>query len=742
MLDTLTILINGITLALAFGILLIVLWYDMRKLLHQFFAVFLVMVLLWNAGALLAQAAVLIGADESLIRAAVLMMELGFSGASVGIFALTTVLVRAQTRSFRALAFLALAFVLAYRLLVSIGGAALQPDGGMASVLNYQMQPLLIVFYLIFDGTTLYLIWGNRRKFRSQGLLTGIGLFVLGQSLSFLNPELEAFALATIVSSLAALMMSFAILRQEIINPLSERLLQMEAIHRVSLAISSQIALDTVLDQIAVQAAKWLQAEAAGIWLYREGRLELTTVHNLPLQYVHRQLQLGQGVIGTVAQSRQSMHLEDYRRDWQGVQDLPLARETFGSVIAAPLSYRDDTIGVLLVVAAKDGRTFDRDDVYQLDLLGAQAAVAIANSHLFAEQRALAQEVEFSRSQMETVLSSTPSPVIAVNRQLEIIFTNLAARRLMEETVFHVPPTVRTLPYLRDAIPSARTALRQLKQSGHYTVDVSINGRVYLCTLTALRTGEEKGFVAILNNITQLKELDRMKNEMVRMTSHDLKNPLQAALANVDLAKDELTQNPNSEIEHSLDVIEQQLNRMNRIIRGILDVEHARTGVFAFTPVDPTTVVQQAVEELQHLIQISGIRLSLSTPDSLPKVLGDTEQLKRAVVNLLENALKFTPKGGEITLCAEEIDRVIRISIKDSGVGIPAEVGEKVFERFYRVNQRGTEHITGSGLGLSLVKAVVEQHAGRVWFQSDLGRGTTFHIELPSVKKHSALASS
>jgi GAF domain-containing protein len=89
------------------------------------------------------------------------------------------------------------------------------------------------------------------------------------------------------------------------------------------------------------------------------------------------------------------MHLEDYRRDWQGVQDLPLARETFGSVIAAPLSYGDNTFGVLLVIAARDGRTFDRDDVYQLDLLGAQAAVAIANSRLFDEQKSLAQEVKW-----------------------------------------------------------------------------------------------------------------------------------------------------------------------------------------------------------------------------------------------------------------------------------------------------------------------------------------------------------
>lgn len=742
MLDTLAILINGFTLALAFGILLIVLWYDMRKLLHQFFAVFLVMVLAWNAGALLVQAAVLVGVDEPLVRVAVLVMEIGFSGASVGVFVVTTVLVRAQTRSFRALAFLSLAFVLVYRLVVNIGGSSVVSPDGMPLLLNYQAQPLLIAFYLILDGTTLYLVWRNRRRFRSQEMITGIALFVLGQSLSFLNPDLEAFTLSTIVSSVAALIMSFAILRQEIITPLGERMSQVEAIHRVSLAITSQIALDTVLEQIAVQAAKWLRAEAAGIWLDRDGRLELTTVHNLPPQYVHRQLALGQGVIGTVAQSRQSMHLEDYRRDWHGVQDLPLARETFGSVIAAPLSYGDNTFGVLLVIAARDGRMFDRDDVYQLDLLGAQAAVAIANSRLFEEQKSLAQEVEFSRSQMETVLSSTPSPVIAVNRDLEIIFTNLAARMLFDEALAYLPTRLSDTPVLRDTLPSIRSVLRELKKSGHFMTEISVNSRVYLCTLTALRTGDEKGYVAILNDITQLKELDRMKNEMVRMTSHDLKNPLQAALANVDLAKDDLLQHPNPEVEQSLDIIERQLNRMNRIIRGILDVERARTGVFTFAPTEPVAIVHQAVDELHHLIQTSGVRVSLTMPETLPHVLGDVEQLKQAVINLLENALKFTPSDGEIVIRAEANDRSLVIAIQDSGVGIPTEIGERVFERFFRVNQRGTEHITGSGLGLSLVKAVIEQHSGRVWFESARGKGTTFYIELPIAQRSHASTSS
>jgi signal transduction histidine kinase len=627
MLDTLAILVNGLTLALAFGLLLIVLWYDVRKPLHQFFGLFLLLVLVWNAGALLTQAALVVTLDEPLVRIAVVTMELGFSGASVALFALATVLVGAQTRRFRLLVFLTLFVVLIYRALVSLGSTEVAADGSV-QLLNYQAQPLMLAFYLIFDGMTLYLIWRGRRKIRTQEIVTGISVFVIGQGLSFLNPDLQAFALSTIVCSLAALSTSFAILRAEILTPLSERMSQVEAIHRVSLAITSQIALDTVLEQIAVQAAKWLRAEAVGIWLIRDDKLELTTVYNLPEQFVRRQLTVGQGIISEVVRSRQAMRLEDYKRDWGGLPDLPVARDTFGSVIAAPLTYGQEAIGALMVIAARDGRLFDRDDVHLLELLGAQAAVAISNSTLFADQQALAQQ--------------------------------------------------------------------------------------------------------ILKDVNQLKELDRMKNEMVRMTSHDLKNPLQAAMANLDLLREDLPPTINADAAKSMDVIERQLQRMNRIIRGILDLERARAGTLKFEAVEPARLVAETEEELRHFVDEGRIRFEVDVVENLPLIACDSEQLKRALINLVENAFKFTPAGGVVRLCAcTGDDGRVRFVVEDTGVGIPAEAQPFVFDRFYRANQSGTEHVSGSGLGLSLVNTVIEKHHGKLWFTSKAGQGTAFFVEVP-----------
>ena len=732
MLDTFSILINGITLALAFGLLLIVLWHDLRREFHQYFASFLILVMLWNAGALLTQTAMLLAADEVLLRAAVIAMELGFTGASVAIFALTSSLVRAQPRSFRALAFTSLVVVLAYRLMVSLGEAVVRdPETAMTSF-NLQSQPLLLVFYLIFDGTTLYLVWRHRRKIRSREIVTGISLFVIGQSVSFFNPELQAFALSTVISALAALLMSFALLKQDIIDPLAERMSQVEAIHRVSLAITSQTSLSTVLEQIATQAARWLNAEAVGIWLYREGELVLSTVHNLPEAFLHRHLALGQGVIGTVAQARQSMHLEDYRRDWRGAPDLPVARETFGSVIAAPLTYGQEVIGALMVIAARDGRLFDKDDVHLLELLGAQAAVAISNSHLFEEQKALASQLEVSRSQLETVLTSTLNPVIAVSRSLDLLFANRAAQDLIGAE----PRPLATLlwndgqPLLAD---NTLTIMRSLRRRRFYTCEIALGQTIYLCYVTALRYGNIDGWVAILNDITQLKELDRLKNEMIRMTSHDLKNPLQAAMANLDLLRDDLTDNPDPEIARTMDVIERQLQRMNRIIRGILDLERARMGALKLEPHDPSRLIDETVDELRHVVEEQKLVFQVEVDSNLPLILCDFDQFKRALVNLVENAFKFTPSGGRVSLTARVRQDSVIFTIADSGVGIPEDAQAYVFDRFFRVNQAGTEHVSGSGLGLSLVKTVVDNHKGKIWLTSSIGHGTTFHVQIPAV---------
>ncbi len=736
-LTSLTLLLNGLTLALSLSFLLITLWQDTRKELSQFFAIFLFMVTLWNGGSLLLQAASLVEGAPGLATIAISLMELGFAGSSAAIYALTAIIAGVHTRRFRMLAFVSLVIVLGYQVLLIVSNAPLRLDRLENGIFSYQLQPLSTLFYLIYDTVAFYLAWQHRRKIRSVALWFGILLFVSGQALSLLNPELQTLSFSINISSVSALVISFALLRQEIITPLAERVRQIEAMHRVSLAVTSQISLETVLKEIATQAVGWLDADGSGIFLTNENELELATVFNLPKQFLKLRIPLGKGIAGGVAQRGQSILVENYRRDWKGEADLPLARETFGAVICVPLIYAGQTIGVLMVIASQQGRLFGEDDVYLLELLGSQAAVAIAHSQFFADQQALVQEVDAARSQLETVLSSTQNPVIAVDRRFRLIFANPAAKGLF----FAQEGSVITRLLAGQMLPSnPREVLGALRRTGSYVYEVSHNNKVYQCHLASLGHPRAAGWVAILNDVTQLKELDRLKSEMVRMTSHDLKNPLQAAMANLELLSDDLSAVDNVEIHDSLAAIDKQLERMNRIIGGILDLERVKSGILAFEICRVNKVVQNTVDELQHLAADKDITLQTVVEENLPDFLGDLEQFERALINLVENAIKFTAVGGMVTVRAQRHHHEILFEVQDTGIGIPADLHDKIFERFFRGRQKGADHISGSGLGLSLVRTIVENHNGRIWLESAEGLGTTFFVTLPALQTEKTLS--
>ena len=734
-LNAITLLINAVMLPLALAFLVIILWNDVRKELNQFFAAFLFMVILWNGGSLFAQSLILIDPQSPLIRPLIGVMELGFTGSSVAIYVLTAVIVKAHTRRFRAIGLAGLLVLLVFRLLPILFDVPSSFVAVSTGQFSFQSQPLVVMFYVIFDLGTLYLLWRYRRKARSRLLEAGIVLFVLAQSAGFLNPELQVFALSINISALAALMISFAILRQEIINPLAERNSQLDALRTVNSAITGQAGIESLLDQIADLAATLLSADAVGIFLYQNNQLQLAYAHELPSSSNTPLVAARDGLAGAVTQTQNSIHLDDYAREWRGADDLPFARETFGSVICTPLIHGGESIGALIVIASKrHGRLFWTEDVYMLELLGTQAAVAIVHNRLFKEQEELAQQVNVARLQLEAVLDSTESPVLAVDRRFRLIFANPAAKALFSVGDAAIDQPVQELLPQAVLPKNYLGVLRYLKRYQAYTYEVTHGEKVYLCSLTCLGRPRIRGWVAVLNDVTQLKELDRIKSEMVRMTSHDLKNPLQAAMANLDLLQEDLMSGAQEEAWESVTVIDKQLQRMERIIRGILDLERVKSGRLSLEMCPPSRIVHSVIYELHERALDGKITLETDVADGLPEFACDVEQFERAIINLVENAIKFTPAGGLVILRARQENGALLFEVKDTGVGIEEELQTRVFDRFYRANQKGTEHVTGSGLGLSLVKAVVENHRGKVWLESQPGEGTTFFVEIPIVQ--------
>ncbi|MEM6529727.1 MAG: GAF domain-containing sensor histidine kinase, partial [Chloroflexota bacterium] len=495
------------------------------------------------------------------------------------------------------------------------------------------------------------------------------------------------------------------------------------------LAVTSQLAVQTVFQQIVQQAEQWLRADAVALFVREQDFIQVAEVAGLPRQFVDRKLLMGVGVSGRVITTKQSILLENYATDWTDDPDMPLATETFGAVVCVPLVAADESIGALMVIAGKHNRAFNGEDVNLLEMLGAQAAVAITHSQSFDKQQLLAQEIEQARNQLQTVLSSTKNPVIAVNQRFELIVSNDAAEQLFPEIKYASPITdvVPSGVLPGDVIDDHRTPI-----SHTYMEEVVLADRIYQSHVAAIGHGDQiDGWVTVMTDVTGLKELDRIKSEMVRMTSHDLKNPLQAALANTELLIDMLEGYHDNDVHDSIAVIDKQLTRMYRIISGVLDMERFRTGKQAMNICAPDVIISNTVGDFRTIAADRQIAVTIDVaPDILP-VMGDAGQLERALSNLVENAIKFTPDGGEVDVKAYSEDGNTFFEIKDTGIGIPVSEQSKVFDSFYRAKQRGAEHISGTGLGLHLVKTVIENHEGQVWLDSN-GHGTTFYISIPS----------
>jgi len=728
--NSIALLINALTIPLALFMFILLLWQDSRRSSNLVFGLVLGTLVLWASGSLLARASANVGAPRSITEVAMRLLDFGFNGTCISLYLFVIVLSGVRGKTFVWIATAAALALLLYQGWVALATVSpafeVRPDG----TLRYNFNEVGGLLYLSLVFAAMIVGWQSRRRIKAQNLLLGIFVFSCGILIELISPDLRSKSVGLDLSAFAALLMSSALVKQQIIDPLRGRAAQLRAVRDVGLAITSQIRLEEALSTIAKQAAEILQADGAAIFLQRGALLELAAVHNMPPAFKGYRLSLGEGVAGQVARTRNATRLNEYHREWTGLPDMPFARESFGSMIAGPLIVADEVMGVLVVVEGVQGRRFEQEDLDLLELLGPQAAVAIKNSRLFEGQHALTAELEAVNNKLETVLTSTRSPVIALNRRFEIIFANPAAVNLIDYSTITGRSIFDVIP--RHAIPAhPRKVLRELRQTRSYTYEMTMNSHTYLCQLGLLGETKPEGYVAVLNDVSQLKEIDRLKNQMIHMTSHDLKNPLAAAMFHVELLQEEGEDRLTEEMRADVETIWVQLQRMQRIISNILDVEKVQSGTLTYEDCDISRLVQTGAQELSAQAARGGVTLTVDLPTDLPLVHGSRHHLTQALTNLIENAVKFTLSGGEVRISGEAQEEVLILHISDTGIGIAPEDQPRLFEKFFRGSRSAAEGVNGSGLGLSLVKAIIDAHQGRIWLESKVDKGTTVHLLLP-----------
>ncbi|WP_047985068.1 two-component system histidine kinase PnpS [Ornithinibacillus californiensis] len=243
-----------------------------------------------------------------------------------------------------------------------------------------------------------------------------------------------------------------------------------------------------------------------------------------------------------------------------------------------------------------------------------------------------------------------------------------------------------------------------------------------------------KGAVLVLYEITELKKLETMRKDFVANVSHELKTPITSirgfseTLLDDDLSDKEIAR-------HFLGIINEESKRLQTLIQDLLTLSklEKEDSRLELTDLNFEHVVQEVIPVLKQQADKNGIILQIDCPENL-KFKADRTGIKQVIINLIANAISYTPKNGEVTLLVEEQEKYIHLMVRDTGIGIPKEALTRIFERFYRVDKARSRNTGGTGLGLAIVKHIVELHNGKIEVESEVNVGTTFHIYFPKEK--------
>jgi two-component system, OmpR family, phosphate regulon sensor histidine kinase PhoR len=241
-----------------------------------------------------------------------------------------------------------------------------------------------------------------------------------------------------------------------------------------------------------------------------------------------------------------------------------------------------------------------------------------------------------------------------------------------------------------------------------------------------------QGVLIVVGDITRARKLEQMRTDFVSNVTHELRTPLTSIRGFAETLLEGALDDPDT-ARHFVGIIKRESEHLGRLIEDILDLSRIEGGRWKVKqePVNLHELAEETVGRLASKAQGLGVDLRLEIAPGLPEVLGDSGRLAQVLLNLVDNALKYTPAGGSVTVTTEDLGPLIRTKVIDTGSGMPKTDLPRVFERFYRVDKARSRSTGGTGLGLSIVKHIVEAHGGAVGVDSDLGKGTTFYFTLP-----------
>lgn len=319
--------------------------------------------------------------------------------------------------------------------------------------------------------------------------------------------------------------------------------------------------------------------------------------------------------------------------------------------------------------------------------------------------------------------------LIAFDAQLRVSAANLSAHRMLERRSGSLVGRSVMETFLDHRLEAL---VRSATRGGAGTFESDADDRTSL--VVHARPAPNGGAWVTLEDTSELQHLRRIRSEYVDNLSHELRTPLANVRLLTEMLMDDLSKvDVPDRVRERIATIDVETGHLVQMINELLDLsrmEQASIGVrrdeVALAP-----LVDASLHRLQTFADHQGVVLAAQLPSDLPPILGDDERLDQLLMNLLHNAIKFSPDGGKVTVAADEHPDTVVVSIRDEGVGIPSKDQARVFERFYKVDRARQRGLGGTGLGLAIARHIAEAHGGRIWLESTEAAGSTFSFSVP-----------
>ncbi len=560
-------------------------------------------------------------------------------------------------------------------------------------------------------------------------------------------------------------------LEQTVVNRLAETLKQerdqLEALYTITREISASLDLDQVMDRTLRIVSEAVGASHGSIMLmdHEQGVLVLRAILGrekpLPPGGEPTPFGPGKGMGGWVYEHCQALRIDDVIKDPRWIKSRDGGART-RSLIIAPLIVDLENYGVMTIADERPG-FFNEEHLRLVNTAAGQIARAISNAQLYSYVSQTAQELgetlrreQQEASKSQAILQSIADGVVVTDAEGRIILINAAAERILGTrqravlsqdvrnvfAIFEAGEREEMLRAMED-LAANPTAERDTPTIIHSTLAMEqTTVSAHLAPVFTSR-GEFVGIVSVIRDITREVQADIAKTEFVSTVSHELRTPLTSIKGYTDLlmagAMGPLTPGQTQFVS----IIYNNANRLTALIDDLLDISRIESGrvKLEIQPLQIKDVVHEVAESLRAQIQAKGLVLEVQVPKNLPHVLGDRDRLTQVMNNLVSNAYRYTPKG-KVGIAVSEMPGALRVDVSDTGIGIAPEDQSKIWDRFFRAAHPLVEETGGTGLGLSIVRMFVEMHGGRIWVESEPGKGSTFTLVLPTIETEDSVSES